>query len=182
MFVNKPPDSGKKTSRFPLHQDLFFFPIRPADRIVCAWTAMEHVHSENGCLVVLPGTHKSTLEQHAYPNWKDGINKMYYGIKNFDVNEERQHVEMWPGDTIFFHPLLIHGSGINKTSGFRKIFSCHYADSACQFIEYIDDASQELMSKEFGEVFRKKAGLNVPTYQDVFKHYIRLVHGKRINI
>lgn len=28
---------------------------------------------------------------------------------------------MEKGDTVFFHPLLIHGSGINKTSGFRKV-------------------------------------------------------------
>ncbi|CAF3979392.1 unnamed protein product, partial [Rotaria sp. Silwood1] len=24
------------------------------------------------------------------------------------------------GDTVLFHPLLIHGSGTNRTSGFRK--------------------------------------------------------------
>lgn len=30
---------------------------------------------------------------------------------------------MEKGDTVFFHPLLIHGSGINKTSGFRKVRS-----------------------------------------------------------
>ncbi|KAG7270316.1 hypothetical protein CRUP_030216 [Coryphaenoides rupestris] len=39
MLINKPPDTGKKTSRHPLHQDLHYFPFRPVDRIVCAWTA-----------------------------------------------------------------------------------------------------------------------------------------------
>ena len=65
MLINKPPDSGKMTSRHPLHQDLHYFPFRPADRIVCAWTAMEHIDDKNGCLVVLPGTHAqvSTLHQ-----------------------------------------------------------------------------------------------------------------------
>lgn len=41
-----------------LFQDLLYFPFRPADLIVGAWTAMETVDTENGCLVVLPGTHK----------------------------------------------------------------------------------------------------------------------------
>ena len=58
MLINKPPDAGTETSRHPLHQDLHYFPFRPADRIVAAWTAMEHIDDLNGCLVVQPGTHK----------------------------------------------------------------------------------------------------------------------------
>ncbi|XP_051810404.1 phytanoyl-CoA dioxygenase, peroxisomal isoform X3 [Acanthochromis polyacanthus] len=70
MLINKPPDAGKKTSRHPMHQDLHYFPFRPADRIVCSWTAMEKVTRQNGCLVVLPGTHKGTLQEHDYPEWE----------------------------------------------------------------------------------------------------------------
>ncbi len=50
-----------------------------------------------------------------------GVNKMYHGIQTFDPNAERVHLEMWAGDTVFFHPLLIHGSGTNRTEGFRKV-------------------------------------------------------------
>ncbi|XP_037067959.1 phytanoyl-CoA dioxygenase, peroxisomal-like [Pollicipes pollicipes] len=70
MLINKPPDSGAKTSRHPMHQDLHYFPFRPADSIVCAWTAMEHVHKQNGCLFVLPGSHKGELYPHEYPEWE----------------------------------------------------------------------------------------------------------------
>ena len=31
------------------------------------------------------------------------------------------HLEMEAGDTVFFHPLLIHGSGTNRTNRFRKV-------------------------------------------------------------
>jgi len=47
---------------------------------------------------------------------------MYHGIQQFDPNAERIHLEMQTGDTVFFHPLLIHGSGTNRTDGFRKVF------------------------------------------------------------
>jgi phytanoyl-CoA hydroxylase len=33
---------------------------------------MEHIHRENGCLVVLPGSHKGELEEHGYPQWEVG--------------------------------------------------------------------------------------------------------------
>ncbi|KAK6022151.1 Phytanoyl-CoA dioxygenase [Ostertagia ostertagi] len=71
MLINKPPDSGKLTSRHPMHQDLHYFPFRPADFICCAWTAMEKVNRANGCLVVVPGTHKGTLLPHSYPKWEE---------------------------------------------------------------------------------------------------------------
>jgi ectoine hydroxylase-related dioxygenase (phytanoyl-CoA dioxygenase family) len=30
------------------------------------------------------------------------------------------------GDTVFFHPIFIHGSGPNRTRGFHKAISTHY--------------------------------------------------------
>ena len=48
---------------------------------------------------------------------------MYHGIKTYIPNDgDRVHLEMEAGDTVFFHPILIHGSGANKTSGFRKVY------------------------------------------------------------
>nr|CAH0113005.1 unnamed protein product [Daphnia galeata] len=125
MLINKPPDTGSQTSRHPLHQDLHYFPFRPADRIVCAWTAMERITPDNGCLIVLPGTHKGVLHQHVYPDWEKGFNKMYHGVRGYD-NHPMVELPMEKGDTVFFHPILIHGSGMNRTNGFRKAISCHY--------------------------------------------------------
>lgn len=50
-----------------------------------------------------------------------GVNKMYHGIQNYNPSHPRVHLEMGTGDTVFFHPLLIHGSGMNRTQGFRKV-------------------------------------------------------------
>ncbi|KAF5899751.1 phytanoyl-CoA dioxygenase, peroxisomal, partial [Clarias magur] len=157
MLINKPPDTGKKTSRHPMHQDLHYFPFRPADRIVCSWTAMEKITRQNGCLVVLPGTHKGTLQEHVYPEWEGGVNKMYHGIRNYNLKNPRVHLEMEKGDTVFFHPLLIHGSGRNQTQGFRKAISCHYASADCHYID-VDGTTQENISKEVEEIARKRIG------------------------
>nr|XP_022300529.1 phytanoyl-CoA dioxygenase, peroxisomal-like [Crassostrea virginica] len=154
MLINKPPDPGKKTSRHPLHQDLHYFPFRPADRIVCSWTAMEKVNRENGCLVVLPGSHKGELLQHDYPEWEGGVNKLYHGVRDFDPNAPRVHLPMEMGDTVFFHPLLIHGSGMNKTKGFRKSISCHYAYADIDFID-VKGSIQDQVEKELLQMVEK---------------------------
>lgn len=72
---------------------------------------MEKIDNHNGCLKVIPGSHKKEeLLPHAYPEWKDGVNKLYHAAK--DVNEsELIELHMEAGDTVFFHPLLVHGSG-----------------------------------------------------------------------
>jgi len=175
MLINKPPDPGLKTSRHPLHQDLHYFPFRPADRIVCSWTAMEKINRANGCLVVLPGTHQGELKQHDYPEWENGVNKMYHGVKDFDPKAPMVHLEMEKGDTVFFHPILIHGSGANKTEGFRKAISCHYAASDCHFINLAGTVSQSI-KKEAEEYAMKRFGLEID-YIDMWKMRARLAKG-----
>lgn len=68
-----------------MHQDLHYFPFRPAERVVCAWTAMERIDRSNGCLVVIPGTHKGELKQHDYPEWEVGYLCMLYFLIQLDL-------------------------------------------------------------------------------------------------
>lgn len=77
MLINKPTDLGKGTSRHPLHQDMLYFPFRPMEKVVAAWTAMEKVTRENGCLIAVPGSHKTELLEHGYPDWEGGVNAAY---------------------------------------------------------------------------------------------------------
>ncbi|CAC5418892.1 PHYH [Mytilus coruscus] len=176
MLINKPPDPGRKTSRHPMHQDLHYFPMKPAEKIVCSWTAMQKVDRENGCLVVLPGTHKGKLLQHDYPEWEGGVNKMYHGVRDYDPSMPRSHLEMEAGDTVFFHPLLIHGSGMNRTKDFRKSISCHYASSE---IEFAEQDSQSTISEEVLDLVSKQ--FKVPResvkYEDIWKIKSRTVKG-----
>jgi len=51
-------------------QDMHYFPFKPADKIVASWTAIERVDENNGCLYVVPGSHKGPLYQHTYPDVK----------------------------------------------------------------------------------------------------------------
>jgi phytanoyl-CoA hydroxylase len=111
MFINKPPGMGS-SSRHPFHQDLAYFPFGPADRIVAAWAALEDSNYENGSLNILPKTHKGRFFDHEYPDWNGMVNKAYFGIKEYEKFEDnRINLDMKKGDIVFFHPLLIHGSG-----------------------------------------------------------------------
>jgi len=124
---NKPPDVD---GRHPMHQDLRYFRIRPADKIVATWTALSRTTRENGCLAVVPGSHAGELREHGDPDW-EYVNAGFYAIEDVDV-KDRLHIEMQPGDTLLFHPLLIHGSGRNTSQSFRRAISSHYAAAVCE--------------------------------------------------
>lgn len=123
---NKPPGVD---GRHPLHQDLRYFRMRPSNLIVAAWTAISLANEETGCLDVVPKSHLGPLLDHELPQWED-VNFAFYGVKE---HHQYKHValEMEPGDTVFFHPLLLHGSGRNVSSKFRRSISTHYASTRC---------------------------------------------------
>ncbi|CAB3409147.1 unnamed protein product [Caenorhabditis bovis] len=169
MLINKPPDTGSLTSRHPMHQDAYYFNWEPQDLTCCAWTAMEKVTQKNGCLQVVAGSHRNGLQPHAYPEWEGGVNKAYYAIKDYDMSLRRQYVEMNPGDTVFFHPYLYHGSGANRSGGFRKAISCHYANyDECRYFDAKGTLLEEA-EKEIIEIMKKNP-----------KRY-KLAEGQKLN-
>jgi len=90
------------------------------------------------------------------------------------------YLEMEKGDTVFFHPILIHGSGANKTDGFRKAISCHYAASECKYID-VSGTLQEGFKLEVEEIAKKRFGEKIDIV-DIWKGKSRLVCGERIHL
>jgi phytanoyl-CoA hydroxylase len=131
---------------------------------------MQSITVTNGCLFVSPGTHLGPLLKHEYPN--DGIvNKAYHGIQNMGV-EGMLNVEMEAGDTLYFHPLLIHGSGPNFSPDFRKAISCHYASSQVEEFD-VKGSLQEELALEIEGMMLRKAGIKVK-YMDIWR--LKSVH------
>lgn len=61
------------------------------------------------------------------------------------------------GDCVFFHPLTIHGSGANRTNGFRKAITSHYAAAECHYID-VRGTIQERECREVVSTFLNKLG------------------------
>lgn len=189
MLINKPTDLGKGTSRHPLHQDMLYFPFRPMEKVVAAWTAMEKVHRENGCLIAVPGSHKTELLEHGYPDWEGGVNPAYVGIMGVTPDIKYVHLPMEKGDTIFFHPLLWHGSGRNLTPNYRKAISCHFVSGDCRFINVRGTLQEELEAelRELLKIKLKRMGQTLDAeselqfqMKDVWEMKSRVVQGDQM--
>ncbi|CAH2098050.1 unnamed protein product [Euphydryas editha] len=66
---------------------------------------------------------------------------------------------MSPGDTVFFHPLLVHGSGANVSKHHRKCITVHYASEHCEYID-VRGTVQDVIAREI-EDEAKRRGLNL---------------------
>ncbi|KAL7982774.1 hypothetical protein Chor_010372 [Crotalus horridus] len=164
MLINKPPDTGS-----PL------FPL-PSCRPNCLCL---DCNAKGGSEKRMPGC-VAGVSQGLSEGAQDGVNKMYHGIHDYDKSLPRVHLPMEKGDTVFFHPLIIHGSGRNKTEGFRKAISCHYASSDCYYIN-VKGTSQENIEKEVEEIARQRYALGDSSFtlKDISMIRSRLVKGKR---
>jgi ectoine hydroxylase-related dioxygenase (phytanoyl-CoA dioxygenase family) len=69
------------------------------------WIAITESNLENGCIRIIPGSHKMEIQAHAvsetYPSDR--------GIKNVDA-EKAIPLEMSAGQVLIIHPQVIHGS------------------------------------------------------------------------
>ncbi len=127
MYYFKPP--GAKGQG--MHQDNFYLLAKPAT-CIAAWTAIDDAGIDNGCLYVVPGSHRGDLlcPEEGKARWND------YGdshITRFPRETRPVPVPVRRGQTMFFGGNLIHGSGPNRTPDrSRRTFIGHYVDEATE--------------------------------------------------
>lgn len=120
----------------PWHQDLFDWPLRPSS-IATVWLAIDNVDEENGCVRVIPGSHKSGLQQHFYerPGPRNGCKSLLPFHLDPDVIIEQDAVSLplKAGQISVHSPLLFHYSEGNTSQRRRCGIQICYAstDVAC---------------------------------------------------
>ncbi len=106
------------------HQDSSYFSIEPM-ALVSSRVALDDVTLDNGCLWVVPGSHKLGPLAHSQV-WMVGERQdMCIPDTAFDASRE-QPIVMRAGDCSFHHSLLLHRSGPNRTSQRRRGIATHY--------------------------------------------------------
>lgn len=108
------------------HQDEDFIPTR--DRSLAgAWIAMDDAVIENGCLWVIPGSHKRGV---LYPQYPHNDSNYDCTVMSYDFpysDEDAVPVEVPAGSIVFFNGYLLHKSEPNTLEqGFRRVLVNHY--------------------------------------------------------
>lgn len=99
-----------------LHQDSAYWPMRPPTSITLS-LALTEATSENGCFRVIPGSHKWPLR-----DWGLIAKQQEADLSNVEGVDLTGQIEvpLKPGSALFFHSMLVHGSGPNTSPNSRN--------------------------------------------------------------
>jgi len=116
LVFYKPPRDSSYAS---WHQDSVYsgWHLTPS---ISAWIALTASDRSNGCMRVVPGTHKLGLLDHEnVPNDPNLLNRRGERIR-MDVNEsDAVDVVLRPGEMSLHHTNIVHGSNPNTSDGPR---------------------------------------------------------------
>ena len=108
------------------HQDEYFIPTRDRS-LTAAWIALDDATTENGCLWVLPGSHRDGV---VYPDREQDDDRFDCTDEAYDFpwsDEDAVPVQVPAGSVVLFNGYLLHRSLPNTgRHGFRRAFVSHY--------------------------------------------------------
>lgn len=108
-YISKPPFSGKPVL---WHQDAAYWNLEPMNAVT-VWLAVDHSDAENGCLRVVPGSHKNEVED---LRDRHDIENVLGSEIAVEVDESLAcDLVLAPGDVDVHHPNIIHGSKANHS-------------------------------------------------------------------
>ncbi len=117
----KPAGDGMEV---PMHQDGHYWPIRPLATCT-AWVAIDDSVAENGCLRVVPESHREgKLHQH-YTDDRERLT-LSQAVQPQHLEQPSVDVELKAGQMSLHDVYLIHGSNVNTSQNRRAGVAIRY--------------------------------------------------------
>jgi non-heme Fe2+,alpha-ketoglutarate-dependent halogenase len=122
LLLCKPPHDEEFVA---WHQDSAYAGYLAEAQAVSAWLALSDSTTENGCMRVIPGSHRTKLhhvEAHRPRN-------MLSRGQEIEVDVDESHavdIELRAGQMSIHHIDIVHGSGPNRSSAWRSGFIIRY--------------------------------------------------------
>jgi ectoine hydroxylase-related dioxygenase (phytanoyl-CoA dioxygenase family) len=125
----KPAGEGYET---PWHQDGHYWPIRPLANCT-AWVALEASTVENGCLRVIPRSHRDkVLHEHLHEDRTDLTLNQRMAEGSFD-EAQAVDLELEPGQMSLHDVYMIHGAAANRSARRRTGVALRYMPATSVF-------------------------------------------------
>ncbi|MDF2724775.1 MAG: Phytanoyl-CoA dioxygenase [Paenibacillus sp.] len=146
----KPPESGGPTG---WHQDHPLWPIiQPAD-LVSAWVALDDAVIANGCMWMVPGSHKWGNQMKYLASTKEF--KPYHREPSLlppDAVVEAVPFEIKKGQVGYHHSLTWHGSPHNRSLMKRRAIAVHYMPGHTRYEPTANHVMHEYVTVQPGEI------------------------------
>jgi len=113
LFVKNPNEKGYVS----FHQDAKYIGLEPHNWVT-VWLAVTDANEHNGCMRMLPGSHKENLKTHEQKFDENNLLTRGQTITNVPI-EKTEPIILKAGQVSLHHPTIVHGSGLNKSNDRR---------------------------------------------------------------
>ena len=110
LFI-KDPDSKGFVS---WHQDAKYIGFEPYNWVT-AWLAITDANEENGCMRMWSGSHKEKIKDHKDTYNENNLLTRGQTVQNVPI-EKTTPIVLKAGQLSLHHPMIVHGSGPNKSN------------------------------------------------------------------
>ncbi len=122
LFVKPPGFQGQAW-----HQDEIYIPTRDRS-LVGGWIAIDDATIPNGCLWVVPGSHRTGYLYPQKPH--NNPDEFDFAPESFGFDESQEvPVEVKAGTLVFFNGYLLHRSRRNRSQIYRRVLVNHYMNA-----------------------------------------------------
>jgi ectoine hydroxylase-related dioxygenase (phytanoyl-CoA dioxygenase family) len=112
------------------YKNQFLFP----DQLISVMVALSEANKQNGCLQIIPGSHKLGRVNHGFAGEQVGADMVM--VENALKTMPLVYCELEPGDALIFHSNLLHRSEANLSDRPRwSIISCYSSQSNLAYNE-----------------------------------------------
>ena len=162
----KPPHSGGATG---WHQDAPLWPIIRPMTPVSAWIPFDNADVDNGCMWMVPGSHKwgnqiEFLQTQKHLQTLDEFKNLDGFIPPPKAEIKTVQCEPRPvrrGEVHFHHSLAWHGSPINQSDRPRRAVALHYMTGEASFVASGNHVMKQFVNLEDGAAMTE-AGEHFP--------------------
>jgi ectoine hydroxylase-related dioxygenase (phytanoyl-CoA dioxygenase family) len=112
------------------HQDGTYWNLDTHD-VVTAWIALSPATIDNGCMRVIPGTHKLPIQPHTDTYAADNLLSRGQEIGMEIDDNDAIDIVLDPGEMSLHHVKIVHGSNGNESDTKRVGFTVRYVPTAC---------------------------------------------------
>jgi phytanoyl-CoA hydroxylase len=142
MLYFKPPGARGQA----MHQDQHYLRAKPGT-CMAAWMALDDTDESNGCMMLVPGSHRwplmCTAAADTTASFTDEAVPLPAGV-------EPVAARMKAGDVLFFHGATVHGSHPNTTTDrFRRSLIAHYVEQQCTHLSKFDQPLVRMDGTDF---------------------------------
>jgi len=110
LFIKDPDKKGFVS----WHQDAKYIGFEPHNWVT-AWLAITDANEENGCMRMWSGSHKEKIKEHKDTFNENNLLTRGQTVQNVPLEDTTPNI-LKAGQLSLHHPMIVHGSGSNKSN------------------------------------------------------------------